>query len=193
MRSRLRLPPWFLAAALCACEEGEISLLEASGSGVVPDAPACDPDPRSLNACPDAGAGATAGTGGTGGTAGTTADAGACQTRADCTSGGRPICNTAVGRCVECALDTDCDSDEVCDSVSGECTQACRMETDCTSGDRPHCDVPRRACVQCRDDFDCRPDDPRCFMSECVECVDDGDCRDPSHPRCADDHQCREP
>jgi len=110
-----------LAVVLSACEEGEISLLEPHGSGgFANDAGACDPDPQSPNPCPDAAAGGTAGIGGTSGAAGTTADAGACRSSAQCTSGGRPICDTTTGRCVECTLDTHCDSDRVCDSVSGE-------------------------------------------------------------------------
>src|SRR6185503_16356630 len=104
MRSRLVFA--LLFAAAIGCEEGEIDLLSGT------------PGSAGGATCSDAGVsdcgGGFSGGAGVAGAAGTAV----CVTNSDCTSGGRPFCDAPSGRCGECLLKSDCDSDKTCDSLT---------------------------------------------------------------------------
>jgi hypothetical protein len=68
---------------------------------------------------------------------------GACDDVNDCDMGLK--CETASGRCVECAVNMDCPGDRpICDRSRGKCVE-CEHSSDCT--DRKVCDPATGSCV----------------------------------------------
>jgi len=64
-----------------------------------------------------------------------------CMSDADCEPFGK-TCNPITGMCVEsggCQSDTDCDVNESCNTVTGECVPGCTEDVDCPDGQ--YCDA----------------------------------------------------
>ena len=77
-----------------------------------------------------------------------------CTVNADCTDPEQPVCDTAVGKCVQCSSSADCASQPktpVCDKATGrtydQCL-GCKTNTDC-SGENAICDPQTNTCKQC--------------------------------------------
>ncbi|MET0287241.1 MAG: hypothetical protein ABW352_22340 [Polyangiales bacterium] len=59
-----------------------------------------------------------------------------CSSAAQCPDPREPdetLCNLTLGQCVECLLDSDCPSDEMC-APNGECVE-CFSDADCSMGE----------------------------------------------------------
>lgn len=101
-----------------------------------------------------------------------------CTTSLDCigldagTFAGRTICDQSLGVCVDCMMDTDCESSEIC--VNETCALACNSDNDCTSRGLL-CDQAAGACVQCLDSNACTETehcaDQQCVPDVCVASV----------------------
>lgn len=146
-----------------------------------------------------------------GSTSGTTTSTRSCFLDTDCT--GTQVCDTSIGQCVECNLDSDCpfsrplcnadlkkcvvcnDSTDcsgtrsICDSTSHQCV-GCQTSLDC-SGSNPLCNDETKLCVGCISDIDCGLAEPICSqaISQCVECLTNSNCTLPavcSSGRCCD-------
>ena len=114
---------------------------------------------------------------------------------------GRPRCDTALHRCVECGNNQDCGNFAVCESSTHLCVRTCTEDFQCvapsshcselkkrcfectgngecsTSG-RPRCELLTGRCVQCTNNTHCSGTTRRCDVATftCVECVDGNDC-----------------
>jgi hypothetical protein len=104
----------------------------------------------------------------------------ACVNDTHCTAPGFPRCDTAIHRCVECGLTSDCALGAVC--RSGRCAIPCTTSTVCPAAAN-RCDDGY--CVQCDDGVGCAgsPAGPICAGHTCVECKDDTTCGG-AKPRC---------
>jgi Cys-rich repeat protein len=133
----------------------------------------------------------------------------ACASDGDC-AWPAPYCDEALGRCVECRSENDCDRG-VCDSATLTCRESCSSNNDC-DGRRwlcesgrgvcvecatdSHCDrgigiCEEDACIECRSDNDCWEDEPHCetARSRCRECLEDAQCPEGQHCD-SDDRRC---
>jgi len=114
---------------------------------------------------------------------------------------GRPQCDTALHRCVECGNNTDCGSNAVCESSTHLCVHVCTEDfqcsapsshcneilkrcyectqnAECVSPSRPRCELLTGRCVQCTNSIHCSGATRRCDVATftCVECVEGTDC-----------------
>jgi hypothetical protein len=106
-----------------------------------------------------------------------------------------PVCDDRAGTCVECVFASDCTGARpVCDPVTSRCIE-CNSDVDCSATGRV-CLVAEQRCVQCRNDADCSgvEDDGLCLPGEqrCVECIDEDDCNDPERPFCSAEGECED-
>ena len=101
---------------------------------------------------------------------------GMCMDGMECGSGN---CDGTVNQCV-CDKDTDCLSDEVCDTMAKPhaCVippkGGCQADTDCMGG--LFCDEPSGTCVACTRDNECAEGVCDEMSFTCVGCVQDSDC-----------------
>jgi hypothetical protein len=104
----------------------------------------------------------------------------ACVIDAHCTAPGFSRCDSALHRCVECGVASDCPNGGVC--RAGHCATPCAAAAACPAS-APICDDA--ACGQCDDGVGCTgsPAGPICFAHLCGECKDDTACSAPM-PRC---------
>jgi hypothetical protein len=104
----------------------------------------------------------------------------ACTNDTHCKAPGFPRCDTALGRCVECGLISDCAGGETC--RAGRCELPCTTSATCPAS-APRCDDG--FCIQCDDGVGCAgsPAGPVCADHTCVECRDDTTCSGAT-PRC---------
>jgi hypothetical protein len=86
-----------------------------------------------------------------------------CSENDDCTGEGL-VCGPK-NSCVECVLQSDCDSDEVCANGACGASIECREKDDCPSS--LTCDVDASRCVECLDVGDCEDGDS-CTEQQCV-------------------------
>ena len=113
-----------------------------------------------------------------------------------------PKCDTTEYVCKPfCTKDSDCASNEFCDS--GKCLQ-CRASSDCTSAKQPLCvegvcmcekdsDCPAGFgkcesgnCIQCSQSSDCPEGFTRCVSGECLLqlCSESAECTNPNYGKC---------
>jgi|GEM_PF-6689991 len=123
-----------------------------------------------------------------------------CKTNADCPPEEFPkrmICNDKMGengRCVECILNGDCESN-LC-SEEGICLESpeCADDRDCTDSAKPHCEKSEGKCYECTDGTHCRSGS--CTNHICdpfTGCDKDEDCKDVKLPHCdISDNKCYE-
>ena len=95
-----------------------------------------------------------------------------CTTDAECLSifpGTKETCDVAIGRCIECTADSECNDDissPICELNSNDkVCRGCESDTECQTKNAlfPFCDVA---------------------SGQCHECVNDSDCTDPNEPQC---------
>ncbi len=106
-----------------------------------------------------------------------------CSDNADCDgSGPGADIRCRSGRCVECQEQSECEGDQVCDTVLGTCEQ-CVVDADCKDADRPFCGADRE-CHECNVDLQC-PGNGVCIEHNCViACCGDSDCTEGLLTRC---------
>lgn len=115
----------------------------------------------------------------------------ACTSDAHCTAPGRPRCDLALHRCIECGVTGDCTGGAVCKTghCAPPCSAGCPAATPiCDDGVCVQCDEGKgcaagtlclaHACVTCGDDSDCGGATPRCepVVHQCVQCQGNADC-----------------
>jgi hypothetical protein len=117
----------------------------------------------------------------------------ACVDDTHCTDPAFPRCDTALRRCVQCGVATDCGSNQKCSGgrcyslCTGGCPAAaprcddsmctqCDDGAGCPSAAAPHCS--QHLCFACLVDGDCGAATPRCDVvrKSCVQCAGDPDC-----------------
>ena len=185
------------SAAGSGGEESGGSGGRAGGGGDAGTPPVGEGGPGGVG--PEAGAGGT----GMGGTGGLDAGGEACVNSLDCAMnpGGRTICDTAAGQCVECLSPTDCMGTADCTDHTCVPYAPCVSSTDCASNPdgKTTCDTTAERCVECvgdtdcmmgevcvdqtcrtgcDSDNDCTPQGLLCFQSGgfCVQCLREQDC-----------------
>lgn len=105
----------------------------------------------------------------------------ACVSDQDCTGVGRPRCDFALHRCVQCGVAQDCGSGNICEPTTRRCLKTCLSTAECP--DDQTCDVAGGTCAECATSGDCTDRDrPSCDpkLGHCVACVDDDGCSDPT-------------
>lgn len=117
-----------------------------------------------------------------------------CASDNDCRSAGM-LCDTALGRCVECLSDIDCDENQICENRECVSNTLCVNSLDCV-GDpdgKTVCDTAFNRCVQCLGPNDC-PENHDCLSRQCIpylacgnslDCPSDQVC-DTARGRCVD-------
>lgn len=115
----------------------------------------------------------------------------ACYLNTDCT--GSQVCNTDIGVCVNCNVDSDCPlATPLCNADGNKCV-ACLTSSDC-GGSRTICDDATHKCVGCQSSADCSGSTPICSTDSflCVNCLSNNDC-DLNAPYCSSaTNQCLE-
>jgi hypothetical protein len=78
-----------------------------------------------------------------------------CKSDADCVTSGKPACDTASGKCVECTKEAHCTSSAKpgCNTSTFKCV-ACTKDSHC-SGEEPLCRFSSNTCVMCKVAADC--------------------------------------
>ncbi len=102
-------------------------------------------------------------------------DGGAACTTDSCKGGAKPVCDPASHQCVDCLVDGECPSGEICDNKS--CVPGCSAQKGCPDGGGA-CDPNTKMCVRCASDGDCKTQmDPRCDTGSgtCVPCLPTND------------------
>lgn len=105
-----------------------------------------------------------------------------CQSDADCSSAGQPICSLTGGGVTQCRPNCAgnplvCDAELVCVAKDGRCGR-CQSDADCTQATRPRCDLTKYDCVACLQNKDCAANrwSKICQGATCVECTANSDC-----------------
>jgi hypothetical protein len=112
-----------------------------------------------------AGGSAGASAGGTSSGSGGTPE---CTAHDDCTDSELNRCDVTRGRCVECIDEGQCDIEEDCNAVIGECGRRCASSAECIEPDDPVCDTLNGFCVECLADDDC-PSGGQCANWQCSD------------------------
>ena len=63
---------------------------------------------------------------------------------------GRPRCDTALHRCVECGTNQDCGNLSVCENTTHLCVRSCTEDSACTAP-AGHCDTVKKRCFECKE------------------------------------------
>lgn len=99
-----------------------------------------------------------------------------CGANSDC-SGSTPACKTSTNTCVECQASSDCNANNpICDTVTNKCGQ-CNTSSDC-SVSNPICNTTSHKCIQCQTNTDCPGGTGVCNTSTntCIQCNSNSDC-----------------
>jgi hypothetical protein len=80
-----------------------------------------------------------------------------CLHDGDCAEDDRPWCDSASGVCVNCLSDADCSDTLICELVSHQCRLTCSSSSDCATNaeDASLCDPNTLTCVNCLTNNDC--------------------------------------
>lgn len=98
---------------------------------------------------------------------------------------GRPRCDTALHRCVECGDNQDCGNLSFCESSVHLCVRVCSEESGCVAPSK-HCDESNQRCFECTSNSECKDAArPRCELltGRCVTCTNNTHCSGAT-PRC---------
>ena len=125
-----------------------------------------------------------------------------CTLDDHCKTPGKPDCDTALHRCVECGASQSCARGQFCDPSTRVCLTSCHEGDQCAApaigcdGSRGACVTCTRddhcvhavsghtcnrasgRCVQCDEDFECAAPTPLCERTSgaCVACLAGSDC-----------------
>jgi hypothetical protein len=97
-----------------------------------------------------------------------------------CKSTPNPVCDNATHQCVDCLMDADCPSGNLCSNKA--CVPGCSMSHGCPDGGGL---CVKGMCSACKSDADCSGATPRCDTNSglCVECL-------PTNDNCGDGKYC---
>jgi hypothetical protein len=99
-----------------------------------------------------------------------TCTAGRCETVVPCTNSlqcpTNQVCDSALGRCVECVLDADCGTGMTCQTQRCVRSVECTVTSDCASPQL--CDTAVGRCVDCLSLVDC-PTGQTCELGSCID------------------------
>jgi hypothetical protein len=97
-----------------------------------------------------------------------------CKADGDCDASA-PKCDVATGKCIACAVDTDCKSATNKYCLAGKCVP-CKTDGDCKAP-TPFCDATAGKCTECKAPADCASSQngSQCVAGKCA-CAADADC-----------------